>query len=69
MLLNTSIHDLLLCLDRMAEFDRVSFYLKMISFDNWAAEDKILTKLGKSWFKPYEPLPELPEHIKYSSDS
>jgi len=53
MLSSTSIHDFLLCLDRMAEYDRMSFELKMITFDNWAAEDKILLKLGRSYFQPY----------------
>jgi len=53
MLAQTSIHDFLLCLDRMAEYDRMSFELQMITFDNWAAEDKILLKLGRSYFQPY----------------
>lgn len=50
MLDETSIHDFLLSLDRMAEYDRMCFDIKMISFDNWNAEDKILTKLGKPYF-------------------
>ena len=52
----------------MAEYDRMSFELQMIAFDNWAAEDKILLKLGKSYFQPYVQLPELPYHVKYSND-
>ena len=52
----------------MAEYDRMSFELQMIAFDNWAAEDKILLKLGKSYFQPYVQLPELPDHVKYSND-
>ena len=47
----------------MAEYDRMSFELQMIAFDNWAAEDKILLKLGRSYFQPYVQLPELPDHV------
>ena len=47
----------------MAEYDRMSFELQMIAFDNWAAEDKILLKLGKSYFQPYVQLSELPDHV------
>jgi hypothetical protein len=50
MLHQTSIHDFLLSLDRMAEYDRMSYELQLITFDNWHAEDKILLKLGRSYF-------------------
>jgi hypothetical protein len=33
----------------MAEYDRMSCELGLLQFDNWAAEDKILAKLGKSY--------------------
>ena len=68
MLQETSIHDFLLSIDRMAEYDRMSYELQLISFDNWLAEDKILAKLGKSYIQQFVQLPELPMHIKYSDD-
>ncbi len=46
----------------------MSCELGLLEFDNWAAEDKILAKLGKSYVQQYVQLPELPLHIKYSDD-
>jgi len=37
----------------MAEYDRMSCELGLLEFDNWAAEDKILAKLGKSYVQQY----------------
>lgn len=52
----------------MAEYDRMSYELQLITFDNWSAEDKILLKLGRSYIQPYVQLPELPEHVQYSNN-
>lgn len=49
MLHETSIHDLLLALDRSAEYDRILSSLGLINFDNWANEDKVLKKLGRPY--------------------
>jgi len=49
MLYETSIHDLLLALDRSAEYDRMLANLNLISFDGWNNEDKVLKKLGKPY--------------------
>lgn len=45
----TSIHDLLIALDRSAEYDRMMCQLGVSSFENWFNEDKVLKKHGKPY--------------------
>lgn len=68
MLYETSIHDLLLALDRSAEYDRVLSSLGLINFDNWTNEDKVLKKLGRPYVQEFVQLPEISDNAKYSSD-
>ncbi len=59
MLHDTSIHDLLLAMDRCAEYDRMLAHLGITSFDNWANEDKVLKKLGKPFIQEFVELNEI----------
>lgn len=49
MLHETSIHDFLVALDHSAEYDRMLSHLKLIKFDHFNAEDKVLKKLGRPY--------------------
>jgi hypothetical protein len=49
MLYETSIHDLLVALDRSAEYDRMLSHLSLIKFDGFTNEDKILKKLNRPY--------------------
>lgn len=64
----TSIHDLLLCLDRMAEYDRMLFDIGAISFEGWQNEDRALKKLNRAYVKEFVALPEISDDCKYSND-
>lgn len=68
MLYETSIHDFLLALDRSAEYDRMLAQLAIIDFDGWAAENKVLAKLGKPYVQQHILLPEISDDCKYSDD-
>lgn len=68
MLYQTSIHDFLLALDRSAEYDRMLAQLAIIDFDGWAAENKVLAKLGKPYVQQHILLPEISDDCKYSDD-
>jgi len=41
-LAETSIHDLLLCMNKMAQFDRLMSDLGVLSLKDWIAEDRCL---------------------------
>jgi hypothetical protein len=64
----TSIHDFLIALDRMAEYDRMLSDLGLMSPVNWTNEDRILKKLGREFIKEHVQLPELPAEQEYSKD-
>ena len=68
MLSLTSIHDLLNCLNRMGEFDRMLTDLKMTSFDFYDEEDKALERAGKPFVRDLLPLPDIDEHQEYSTN-
>jgi hypothetical protein len=68
MLHETSIHDLLLALDRSAEYDRMLAGCQLIPFENWTNEDKVLKKLNKPYVQEFVELPDIEEQAKYSSD-
>lgn len=67
MLRLTSIHDLLLCLERMAEYDRMMVDLSVTSFD-FLVEDDVLRGHGRPFVKELVPLPPLEEHRQYSQE-
>lgn len=64
----TSIHDLLLALDRMAEYDRMLSDLAKIPFEGWSNEDRVLKKLNKPYVKEFVELPPVSNDQAYSSD-
>ena len=45
----TSVHDLLLSVDRMAKFDRLLTELQMTEFEDFSEEDRVLEAIGKPW--------------------
>lgn len=59
MLHESSIHDLLLAMDRSAEYDRILSQLGITTFDNWTNEDKVLKKLGKPFIEEFVELNEI----------
>ena len=65
----TSIHDFLIALDRMAEYDRMLSDLGLMNEPNWLNEDRILKKLGREYVKEHVELPELPAEQEYSKDA
>lgn len=68
MLHESSIHDLLLAMDRSAEYDRMLSQLGIMSFENWVNEDKVLKKLGKSFVQEFVELEQIRATEKYSAD-
>jgi len=56
----TSIHDFLIALDRMAEYDRMLCDLGLMNEPTWLNEDRALKKLGREYIKEHVELPELP---------
>jgi len=64
----TSIHDLLIALDRMAEYDRMLSDLGKISFEGWSNEDRVLKKLNRPYVKEFVELPEIHGEQTYSQD-
>ena len=42
--------------------------LAIIDFDGWAAENKVLAKLGKPYVQQHILLPEISDDCKYSDD-
>jgi hypothetical protein len=68
MLYETSIHDLLVALDRSAEYDRMLSHLNLIKFDGFTNEDKILKKLNRPYKQEFVEVPEVNNQVQYSSD-
>ena len=64
----TSVHDMILAIERMAEYDRMLSDLGCISEVDFVLEDDALRKVGKPFIKDLVPLPPLEEHRQYSSD-
>lgn len=65
----TSIHDLLIAFDRMAEYDRLLSDLGIINFDNWVNENRALKNLGRPYIKEHVELPEVDPNMQYSKDA
>lgn len=65
MLRETSIHGLLVALDKMAEFDRMLNDLGVIACD-FLLEDEALKEAGRPFVKELVPLPPLDENRQYS---
>ena len=59
MLKLTSLHDLLNCLSKMGEYDRMLTDLKMTNFDFYDEEDKALARAGKPFVRELVPLPDI----------
>jgi len=66
MLYETSIHDLLLALDRSAEYDRMLSNLQLIPFEMWTNEDKCLKKLNRPYNQEHVQMPAIADDAKYS---
>ena len=62
----TSIHDLLIALDRSAEYDRMMSHLGRSTFTNWFNEDKVLKKINKPYVQEFIELPPIDDNVKYS---
>jgi len=65
MLRETSIHDLLISLNRMNEFDRMLVDLEVSTCD-FLLEDEALKEAGKPFVRDLIFLPPLEEHRQYS---
>lgn len=69
MLYETSIHDLLIALDRMAQYDRLLSACSYIKSRDWSQEDRILSSCGKVYKEEFVLLPEIEGMRNYSSDT
>jgi hypothetical protein len=67
-LAETSIHDLLIAMNRMAQYDRLMSELGILSLKDWQAEDKVLAKAKKPFEVEFVELPPIVAEGKYSSD-
>lgn len=68
MLYETSIHDLLIALDRMAQYDRLLSGCGFIKSRDWSQEDRVLSNCGKVYKEEFVLLPEIESMRNYSSD-
>lgn len=69
MLYETSIHDLLICLERMAQYDRLLSSLHLIKSRDWTQEDNILITAGKPYKEEFVMLAEIGDLRSYTADS
>jgi len=64
----TSIYDLLVCLNKMQDYDRVLSSIGVIICSNFAVENTVLEKLGKIYHEKFVKLLEIEENQHYSED-
>lgn len=67
MLKETSFHDLLLCLERQAEYDRMLSDLGIIQCD-FLLEDEALKETGKPFVRDLVQLPQIEDNRQYSKN-
>ena len=67
-LAETSIHDLLICMERMQQYDRLLSGLGYIKERDWSNEDRILTTANKPYMESHKLLPDIADGETYSSD-
>jgi len=68
-LYETSIHDLLIAMDRMAQYDRFLSSCNFIKPRDWSQEDRVLSSSGKAFKEEFVLLPEIESVRQYSSES
>jgi hypothetical protein len=66
---DTSIHDLLVCIENMSDFDRILHDLGVISERDWAPENTVLESVGKSYVDKHTFKPKIPDYCHYSNES
>lgn len=69
MLYETSIHDLLIALDRMSQYDRLMSNLDLIKSRDWTQEDRVLINAAKPYKEEFLSLPDIEQHRTYSAES
>lgn len=67
-LAETSIHDLLIAMNRMAQYDRLMSELGVLSLKDWMQEDKVLAKAKRPFEVEFVELPPVVAEGKYSAD-
>lgn len=65
-LAETSIHDLLIAMNRMAQYDRLMSELGILTLKDWSTEDKVLIKAKKPFEVEFVDLPPIVAEGKYS---
>ena len=63
-----SIHDLLIALNRMSEYDRMMSQEGILRFNNWDQENKLLEKHQRPFLDEHVRLDDVPDQAKYSTD-
>lgn len=69
MLLETSIHDLLIALERMAQYDRLCSNNHWIKSRDWTQEDRVLNNSAKPYKEEFVLLHEVDMERSYSSEA
>jgi hypothetical protein len=68
-LAETSIHDLIIAMNRMAEYDRLLSGLGYIKTRDWKNEDRVLAAADKPFVESYKLLPDVEPAGAYSTNT